>query len=197
MFSFFSCKKIESQPQQFTIFGEVTMAYEGLSIVSDNNEKINFESNTSTVSFMVGDRVFVFGELISQNGNTFAAKLLNLSVVDIISPYPTEVDREQLGNENLKLEQDNIMITGNYLNIFMNSTSVDHDISMYIISAEENSTGAMVVEAELCNKGEAIDNSQIISVDISKYDTYKTLQLKLKYKYATDVYREKSLTRTK
>lgn len=197
MFSFFSCKKIEQQPQRFTIFGEVTNVYTGLSIVSDNDEKINFESNTSAVTLINGDRVFVLGELVSQSGKNFEAKLLNLAEVDVEDIVYIEPDTELPEGKNVELESESIMITGDYLNIFLNTTSKDHNIKMYILKAEKDSNGTMVVEAELYNAGGGINNSQIISFDLSEFDSYDIIQLKLKYKYSDSVNKDKTILRTK
>ncbi|MEG0499487.1 MAG: NigD-like C-terminal domain-containing protein [Rikenellaceae bacterium] len=183
MFSFFACKKSDPQPQRFTILGTVTQMFSGLSIVSDVDEKVNFTDYLPNSAIMTGDRVYVLGELISQSGNVYEAKFLNIMKVEINSVYKAEeVDREDLGDEPIILENDNILFSGYFLNLFMNSTTYSHNLTLYIESEKEESNGTMSITAEICNNAVGAKSSPIVSFDLRDYKERKLSSLTIRYK---------------
>lgn len=194
MISFLSCKTdYEAQPQVFSALGEVTsMSGQTLNFESDFNERIRFTNNTlTTVSY--GDRIFVYGQITTQNELGYEAELINLSPVKVKSLTPEGTLPEELGKEGCDLF--NVMASGDYVTFFINDNY--HELSLLILKEELDEKNVMTITTKLYNKTSETKTNNLVSFDLSNYSSYKTVAIHLTYVDKNGSEAEKNLIRAK
>lgn len=192
--SLLSCKTDPgTQTQGFSALGEVTsISGQTLNFESDFNERIRFTNNTvTTVSY--GDRILVYGQITAQNELGYEAELLNLSPVEVKSLTPEGTSPEELGKDGCDIYS--IMASGDYATFFINGNY--HELSLLILKEEVDEKNVMTITAELYNKTSETKMNNLVSFDLSKYSSYKTVAIHLTYVDKNGSEAEKNLIRIK